>query len=120
MEAKLKVSLAGIEDGVVQELTRDLCRTLNSEEGVGARLAEGPAARGARGEAITVGGIILSFISSGAALALVNVIKAYFERRPSLEVELQNGRRKVRIRAENLGAGQIDRTTERIRDLFKD
>lgn len=97
----------------LQELTLDLCRSLNRSIDGKAVLPQQSAGPGLRGEPITIGMIMLTFLTSGAATALFNVFKSYFERNSSLEMafERDDGKKFV-VRAENLNSDAIGGTIE--------
>lgn len=111
MDIKMRITSEGLTDDDLQELTWDLSRTINQETELESAIAKGLAAPGTRGDGVTIGTIILSFISSGAAVGLFNVIKAYFERNQSLEFEFESkDSKKLKINAHNIKPDQMDKT----------
>lgn len=119
MQVKLTLLSDTVSDDALDELTRDLCATLNEETEVSAEMAEGALEPGAKGDAVSLGALLLTFLSSGTAVALFEVAKAFFERNSSLELELErpDGARMV-VRAENVDAERIDSTLNEAREFF--
>ena len=70
-------------------MTADLCRTIIKETDIEAKLAEGAFEKGAKGEPINLGLIVLTFLRSGSAIALLNIMKSYFEREPSIKMTIR-------------------------------
>jgi len=73
----------------LQELADDLLRQLNEQPGLEASARSQTAAPGSRGDAITLGQIVLTIFSSGAAVAALEVLKTYFQRQPKLKFKLK-------------------------------
>ena len=123
MAVTLSVSAADLDNDDLHDLTRQLCRDLIVEAGVTAALATQPAALGTKaGDLPVFGEIIIAAISGGGfAVALVNVLKAYVQRKPSLQFELQkkNGD-KVKIKADDLRAGDMNHLTAAIETAVKE
>jgi hypothetical protein len=120
MDSVVQLTASDLSDEDLQVLTRELSKTLNDETNVRAILPEEPSEAGAKADvAITVGQIILTALTSGTVVALFNVIKAYIERKPSLELEFnrQDGKQ-LKIRAEHLGKNQIDQTIKLANDFI--
>ncbi len=104
----LSVSSTELNDDRLQALTADLCRIINNEFNIEAVLAEGPAQKGAKGEPITLGIIILTFLSSGSAIALLNILKSYFDREPSINMKIKReDGTEIAIAAKNMSPEQI-------------
>lgn len=77
---------------------------------------------GDKGVEIEVGTLLLAFINAGAATALVNCLMTYIkERRRSVKLEVRGPDGKgVVLDAQNLGRGEMDNLTTRLRDLVQD
>jgi len=106
MAITLSLSAEDLDIDDLQDLTRGLCRDLIDETGVNASLARQAGEPGVRGDVSILGQIIVSAISGGGvAVALVNVLKAYVQRKPSLQFELRkkNGD-SIKIKADDLRA----------------
>jgi len=109
----------GAED--LHALTVDFGKTLKQETNVTISPAQGPAKPGSRGIDIQVGQIILTAFTSGAVVALFNVLKTYFERKSTLRVKIQRGDGKsFEIGAENLRRDQINETIRVASDFLGD
>ena len=119
MQVKLTLLSDAVGDDALDELTRDLCATLNKETEVSAEMAEGALEPGAKGDAMSLGTLLLTFLSSGTAVALFEVAKAFFERNSNLELELErpDGAKMV-VRAKNVDAERIDSTLNEAREFF--
>ena len=103
MVVTLALSSKDLNEEDLQELTIELRRTLVDETEIEAELVEGPSEKGSRGEPITLGLIALTFLTSGAAIALFNVFKSFFDRKKYLEVEMiKEDGTKINIKAENI------------------
>lgn len=118
MDATLSLASDALSPEDLQGLTRSLTTTINRETDIEAKLPEGPGAAGARGEPITIGVIALSFLTSGAAVAMFNVLKSYFERSSSLKMTFERGGKRLAITAENVKDKHIERTMEMAREFF--
>ena len=104
----LSVSSPELSDERVQALTGDLCRTITKETDVEAKLAEGVDQKGAKGEPISLGLIVLTILSGGSAVGLLDVIKSYLARDSTLELTLErNDGAKLIINAKNMRKEQI-------------
>lgn len=121
METSLKLTSERILPESLQDLTRELSASLSANTNIAADLPEAAAEPGARGDPITIGVLALAFVTSGSAVALFEVLKAYFERDSSLEMEFQRADgKKMSIRAENVNTRQIDKTVAAAREFFGD
>ena len=121
METSLKLTSERNSPDSLQNLTRELSASLGDNTNIAATLPEAPAEPGARGDPVTIGVLALAFVTSGSAVALFNVLKAYFERDSSLEMEFQRADgKKMSIRAENVNGRQIDKTVAAAREFFGD
>ncbi len=120
MEQNLIVTSERLAPDEVQALTRELVASINRHTDTDAALPEGEAAAGERGDPVTLGAIALSVITSGTAVALFQVIKAYFERDESLEMAFERpDGRKLTIKAENMSAERIDETVAMAKTFFE-
>jgi hypothetical protein len=119
MSLRLSLVSAELDAADLQALTRDFCNTANQEDGLSVELAHEAAPPGTRSPAlIRIGSLALTFLSSSAAAALINVCKSYFERNSSLELsfEREDGK-KLSIKAQNVRSDQIARTLETVREF---
>ena len=107
-DVTLSLVAKGSDPEQLHAITSDLCNTLNRETDVEAHLPEKMAEAGAKGDPITIGTVVLAFLTTGAAAKLFDVFKSYFERDPKLEIELErkDGER-LKIRAEDVGSDQV-------------
>lgn len=120
MVVTLSVSSPELSNERIQALTRDLCGTITKETDIEAELAKGTAQKEAKGEPITLGLIALTFLSSGTAVALLEVLKSYLARESTLEITLErNDGAKLIINAKNLEKEQINETFRRAKDFLQ-
>ncbi|HEY7307235.1 MAG TPA: hypothetical protein VH601_24135 [Bryobacteraceae bacterium] len=90
MPILLSISAANLDDESLQELTRRLSQDLRDEAGIEASFPEQPAATGMKGDLVTIGQILIAAVGAGGPIvALVNVLRAYVQRKPSLQFEFQ-------------------------------
>ena len=119
MEATVGISCESLADDDLQALTRQLSTTLNRETDVEAAMPEAPAEPGSRGDPAILHTLLLTFMTSGAAVAMFQVIKSYVERNKSLTMTFKraDGQELV-IDQTNMGADQLDKTVEFARAFF--
>ena len=103
MAILLSISATDMDDDSLQKLTLQLCRDLR-EDGIESSLIEQPAIPGTKGDLVTIGQILLAAIGAGGPIvALINVLKVYVQRKPSLQFEFQTKYgNKVKITADDL------------------
>ncbi len=113
MGVTVSLSTSSISSEDLHILTRDLCNTVNAETDLQAELSRGESVAGSKGDPITIATIVLAFITSGAALKLMTVLKSYVERNSTLEIELDAGDgKKLKIKAENLTPERFQETVD--------
>lgn len=119
MSVTLSINSSELNAEDIHELALDLSRTLEQEADISANLAEGTSEAGTKGEPITVGVLILTVLKSSVVASMFGVLKSYFERNSTLEMEFQRGDgSKLKIKAENVRPDQIERTMESAREFF--
>ncbi len=76
---------------------------------------------GAKGEIEIIGQILIKAVGAGGAIvALVQVLKAWVERKPSLQFEFQKkGGDKLKIKADDLRAGDMTEIVRTIKEAFE-
>ena len=89
MSITLALSSNELDDEDLQVLTRQLCNSILSATDIQAELPKGAAEQGARGDLVTIGMIILAFLTEGGAVALCELLQTYFARVPSLTLEIE-------------------------------
>ncbi|MGF1608878.1 MAG: hypothetical protein ACFCUQ_05750 [Kiloniellales bacterium] len=121
MDARLSLVSHQLDAADLQELTHELCILLNQETEIAAAFPEGPLEPGARGDGITLATLVLTFLSSGTAVALLQVAKAYFERDRTLVLKLKraDGQEFV-IEQSNIRTGEVDNTLRLAREFLGD
>ena len=121
MNAILSLHDHEMSDEDIQELTFELKNSVNQETDLTTQLPAEVGGPGTKGDAVTLGQIVLAAVSSGGALvALLPVLKAYVERKPTLRIEIEEtvDGKKVKIEAEHLRTGQIEQTMQEVKQLF--
>ncbi len=88
MEVELSLASSRLNEDTIDRLTRDLSRTLIEKTEISVETPRRPASEGAKGEPVTIGVLLLAFFTRGAAIALLNVLKSYVEREPTLKISL--------------------------------
>jgi len=118
MEIELQLSSTDLSDDELDALARQLANTITDETDVAAALQEGDSEPGAKGDPITIGSLVLTFISSGAAIALFEVFKTYFARESSLNIALKRSDgTEVSVSAQNLKPEQLQGTIDQVKQL---
>jgi hypothetical protein len=121
MDSTLSISSDHLDAEALQDFTRDLCNTINRETAIRATLAESASEAGVKGAEIGLGTIILTLIgSSGVAVSLINVLRAYFQRSRHLRITIdtKNGNR-IELDGTNLEPGQIENTIKLLNKALK-
>ena len=118
--AELRLICEELDDSKLQSLTRDLARSLN-DEGLKAVLPTEGHMPGGKGIPLDINGIILAFIGSGGvAVGLIQVLKAYVERKTSIQFEVvRSDGQKLLLNIENLGPKQQEKTMQVVETFLK-
>jgi hypothetical protein len=117
MPITLSLSSVDLDEEDMQGLTRQLCRDLTDEAGIAATPATEPSEAGAKGDFELIGQILIKALGAGGAIAaLVGVLKAYVQRKPSLQFEFQmKGGEKLKIKADDLRADDMTKLVQTIK-----
>jgi hypothetical protein len=101
---RLQLTCSDLDESSLQAITREVAKSLRDESVGKATLLEPATHSGAKGDPITIGNIVLALVGSGGvAVSLVQVLKAYVERKQTLTVELvKPDGTKLSFTAENL------------------
>jgi hypothetical protein len=109
MNAKLLLENSEMSEEDIQELAFTMMQSINQETDLTAKLPEETGGAGTKGDAIAIGQLLLTALSSGTVVAMFQVLKSYIERKPALKIEIENtDGRKLKIDAEYLNAGQTE------------
>jgi Effector Associated Constant Component 1 len=120
MQISCRLTADDLDDDDLQHLVRDFAATVTAETDISAELATGASAPGTRGDPITLGTIALSFLSSGAAVALIKVLETYVSRRPSLEIELSRpDGAKLSVKSQDLNSEVLAKTQQTLLKFFR-
>ena len=120
MDATLSLYDSSLSAEDIAELTRRLQLDISEETDLTARPVEKPGGGDTKGDIGIIGQIFLAALSSGTVVALLQVLKSYVERKPTLEIELEVAGNKLTIKAEHLSAAQIEQTMQAVQQLCKD
>jgi hypothetical protein len=88
MSLMLNLSSTDLDEEELHQLTQELCESIASETEITAEIPSGAVVQGTKGDPITLGVIVLAFLTSGSAVALFEIFKAYFNRQPSLTIKM--------------------------------
>lgn len=119
MNAILSLHDNKMSDEDIQELTFELKNSVNHHTDLTAELPAEVGGPGTKGDAVTIGQIILAGVSGGGAIAaLMPVLQAYFERKPSIKIAIETSDgNKIKIEAEHLSPEQIKQTMQDVKQL---
>lgn len=117
MPFTLSLSSVDLDDEALQELVRQLCRDLRDEAGIDASPDSKPAETGAKGDIEIIGQIAIKAVGAGGAIvALIGVLKAYAQRKPSLQFEFQKkSGDKLKVKADDLRADDMTKLVQTIK-----
>jgi hypothetical protein len=119
MEIAMGLSSTDLSDDQLMALARDLDRTISDETDIVTRAGLGEPAPGEKGEPIATT-LLLTFLSSGAAVALFEVLKAYFSRDCSLSITFKKADgAEVRVSAKNMDARAMDEAMTRLQAILE-
>ncbi len=118
MNAILNLHHNAMSDEDIQELTFELKNSVTQHTDLTAQLPAEAGGVGTKGDAVTIGQIFLATLSSGTVVALLQLLKSYIERTPKLKMTIvHTDGREIIIEGENLKAGQLEQTTEAMKQL---
>ncbi len=120
MNTVLSIVCKDLSDEALQELTFDIHKTLNQETRLNAEIAKHSGKPGDKGDAIIIGQIVLTALTSGTVVALLNVIKSYIEQNNSLQIDIQRiDGASFKIVGGKLSKAQYEKTLEAAKEFFK-
>jgi hypothetical protein len=118
----LRIDCAELDDSQLQAFGRDVARSLRNEGFSAVMASSEDAAPGSKGDPITIGAIILTLVQTGGvAITMLQVLKTFLERKPTLRFELTRADgRKVSLDASWFSKSQLQQTQKILGDLIKD
>ena len=120
MDVTLTVGCDELDASRLDTMTRALANSLRSEglDAVAAQASE--TVPGTKGDPITIGTIVLSLIGSGGvAVTVLQVLKAYLERKANLHFELAHpDGRKISFDASFFDKAQLEQSRKILTDLL--
>jgi membrane-associated two-gene conflict system component 1 (EACC1) len=117
---RLQLTSVDLNESSLQAITRELTKSLN-EQNIGEAMLSKTATRsGAKGDPITIGSIVLALLGSGGvAVSLVQVLRAYVERKRTLQFELTRpDGKKLNFTAENLADKDLMQNATKVLEQF--
>lgn len=119
----LNLTITSVEDDAsrIQQSARDLAASLNQQDHIDATLPTSSAAPGHKGDPITIGTILLHLLSNaGVISALIGVLKAYFDRKPQIKIELRrpDGKR-LHLEAKDLNEDETRKLSAALEDFTR-
>jgi len=119
MNLTLQVASHSLLDEEMHDLTRQLAHTISSETDISAQIPEQKAEPGNKGDLIDAGKMILNFVTSNTAGALVGVLKSFFDRTSNFSVDIKRpDGSQINISAQNMKPEQIEDTVARLNGLL--
>ena len=120
MDAILSLHDSRMSDEDMAELRLALSQDIARETGLTARQAEAAGGLGSKGDLVTIGQIALVALGSGGAVAaLLQVLKSYVERKPTLRIEIKTpDDRELTITTEHFSPKQIEQTVQAVKQLW--
>jgi Effector Associated Constant Component 1 len=121
MSILLSVSATDLDIDALQQLTIQLCQDLRNEADIQTSIPEQPATHGTRGDIVTIGQILIAAVGAGGPIvALINVLRAYSQRKPSLQFELQTKDGDiVKITADDLRSDDMKKLLQAIKPMIE-
>ena len=119
LDVTLKMIDPGLSDERLQEITEELAAEISRETELQPTLPPVAESLGAKGDPVSLGTLVLTLLSSGTAVALVHVLRAYLQRSSTLRVRLTRGSdgEHVEFEASDMRGGEISRALELIESL---
>ncbi|HXT80685.1 MAG TPA: hypothetical protein VN702_14065 [Acetobacteraceae bacterium] len=120
-DVTLRIGCNDLDDSGLDVLARAMTRSFQDEGLDASRARPADSGRGTKGDALTIGTIVLSLIGSGGvAVTLLQVLKAYLERKATLHFEITRpSGQKILLDASYFGKSQLDHTQKILNDLLK-
>lgn len=117
---RLQLTCPDLNESSLQAMTRDVTKSLRDHNVGRAIVAETVTHGGTKGDPITIGSIVLALLGSGGvAVSLVQVLKAYVERKRTLQFELTRpDGRKLNFTAENLADKDLLQHATKVMEEF--
>jgi hypothetical protein len=118
---KLQLRCDDVSESKLQDLTREMTRSLKESRLGSPTLPTEQPNPGEKGDPVQIGAIVLSLIGShGLAVSLVQVLKVYVDRKPSLKIDLKrNDGQTLTLQTNNLSNKQIEHTAKLVQGFFK-
>jgi hypothetical protein len=109
MHINLTILCDGLNDENLQNLSRDICQSINLEVGFEASLQNSESRDGMKGDSISIGEISLAILGSGGALVtLIGVFKSFIERSRELSFKIKKpDGEELEITSKNIDSAEI-------------
>lgn len=120
MEVRLQVCSDELDDVRLQDSVRELRRLIESETDVEASAPAAASVPGSKGDPVTLGALVLTFLSSSAAVSVFKVLETWITRKRSIDVEATRpDGSKLAIKAEDLRPEQLAATQRLFENFIK-
>lgn len=120
MNLRLSVTATDQDEERAHGAALELRRLLTEETDTSVALPDATPVHGAKGDPVTLGTLIVTFLTSGAAVSAFKVFQAFLTRKRSLEVKMERSDgRKFVLRAQDLGPKDIRATEDMFRAFFE-
>lgn len=120
MDITMQIESMDLSEEQVSTLTRELSQTISQETDITSHLPTSDSAPGAKGDPITIGTLVLTFLTSGAAVALFEVLKAYFSREENLTIAFKKpDGSEVSVSAQNMEPDHIQETIAELKEILE-
>jgi hypothetical protein len=110
MYINLTIRCEEFNDENLQNLTREICQSINLETAFESSLQVNESQNGMKGDSVAIGEIALAVLGSGGALVtLISVFKSFVERTKELSIKMkkQNGE-EFEITSKNIDSAEIN------------
>jgi hypothetical protein len=121
IDLRLTISSVEDDDSRIQQAARDLAGSLNQQHHIDATLPQNSATSGHKGDPITIGAILLHLLTNASVIsALIGVLKAYFDRKPKIKVELRRPDGKcLHLEAKDVSEAESRRLSATLEDFMR-
>ena len=123
MDLGIRLICQDLDDSKLSTFAREVSQSLRSARVGEAALTHAETAKpGTKGDPVTLSTIVLTLLGSGGvAVSLVQVLKAFVERKSSLRFEFTRpDGKKLEMSAENLGKESLERTARTVEAFLKE
>lgn len=114
----LQVSSQELHDEALHHLTHLLVNDILHETELNIVSNDVASAPGDKGDAITIGTIVLAAISTGTFVSLFDVLKAQFSKEPHISVKVEKNGKSIQLNAKNTSHEEVQATLEKVNEIL--